>query len=154
MKRFRVAFETLISGIPVRRKPVLRRADEPEYLFATDLPEVTEESDLKAFCLIAESKGWRIQKKGTWLLLDPGVEDSTIPCTVSCSDAYACISLLERHHESVFEPMWTRRILKSVEAGQKDQEKCFSELHGMMSERLRRKMPLPYINLQRTDEIE
>ena len=57
----------MLATVPTLRRPALRRSDDVNALFATDLPLLADAAD---FCRLAEKHGWRTWMQGGWLLLD------------------------------------------------------------------------------------
>ena len=57
----------MLATVPTLRRPALRRSEDANALFATDLPLLADAAD---FCRLAEKHGWRTWMQGGWLLLD------------------------------------------------------------------------------------
>ena len=57
----------MLAIVPTLRRPALRRSEDANALFATDLPLLADAAD---FCRLAEKHGWRTWMQGGWLLLD------------------------------------------------------------------------------------
>lgn len=57
----------MLETVPTLRRPALRRSEDANALFATDLPLLADTAD---FCRLAEKHGWRTWMHGGWLLLD------------------------------------------------------------------------------------
>ena len=65
----------MLATVPTLRRPALRRSEDANALFATDLPLLADAAD---FCRLAEKHGWQTWIHGGWLLLDklPNPPDS------------------------------------------------------------------------------
>ena len=57
----------MLATVPTLRRPALRRSEDANALFATDLPLLADAAD---FCRLAEKHGWQTWMQGGWLLLD------------------------------------------------------------------------------------
>lgn len=65
----------MLATVPTLRRPALRRSEDANALFATDLPLLADAAD---FCRLAEKHGWRTWIHGGWLLLDKLAESRRI----------------------------------------------------------------------------
>lgn len=63
----RQELQEMLATVPTLRRPALRRSEDANALFATDLPLLADAAD---FCRLAEKHGWRTWIHGGWLLLD------------------------------------------------------------------------------------
>lgn len=63
----------MLATVPTLRRPALRRSEDANALFATDLPLLADAAD---FCRLAEKHGWRTWMQGGWLLLDKLAESA------------------------------------------------------------------------------
>ena len=145
MRRLRGELNALLEEIPCRRRPALRRAAQPEWLFATDLPQAAEAPALDAFTLRAEAAGWRWAPAQGWLLLarlpDWG-EPPGLPA-LPAGEAGSLLSLLARHPSGETEPAPLFDLLKASEEGAAALETCCARLHALAAGRLRLRQPLP-----------
>ena len=70
MNELRQEMMQLLSGTESSRPAALRRSLREDFLYATDLPQVTGDSDVAAFRRKAEECGWRTAEEDGWILLD------------------------------------------------------------------------------------
>lgn len=151
LREQRQAVQTLLQGIPTRRKPALRRSDDPNALLATDLPLVAQAQAVERFCELCCQQGWRVWTSGEWLLLDYAVpaplcsaEEAQRLLAATQGDIHACLSLLLRHPEGgEVPPEMLRTLLKAEEAGIQPLNRFCRTLHGQLAEQLRLRQPLP-----------
>lgn len=146
MKNYREAFFRMTEDLSAKRKPVLRRADEKDHLFATDLPTLIESRELKRFLETADALGWTVTEKGNWILLDPLYDFEREIRVEESAEMEACLDLAERH-ETIREPEILRAVLKVSEKSAGEQERFFEELHGELAKRLREKQALPVLRM-------
>lgn len=67
LSALRKELQELLATVPTLRRPALRRSEDANALFATDLPLL---ADAGGFLPTAEKHGWRTWMQGGWLLLD------------------------------------------------------------------------------------
>ena len=86
----------MLATVPTLRRPALRRSEDANALFATDLPLLADAAD---FCRLAEKHGWRTWMQGGWLLLDklPNPPDMPTKIPDAPGELGCCLSLLARH---------------------------------------------------------
>ena len=138
----REAEAVLLSAAAVRR-PALRRALPPEWLLATDLPQLAEEGTVAAMCSALEQRGWRTHLSGGWLLLDclPPLPRGAQP---QLTGEAACVAeLLRRHPSDLQDRAALRQLLKASEQGMSALEKVCAALHRQYAQALRQHQPLP-----------
>ena len=135
-----------MEALPAARPPALRRAEDPDWLLATDLPRLVSAEHLARFREQAERAGWRTAPAPAgWLLLDapltpPPVE---IPETPPPGETGALLSLLLRHPDGAEDPRDLRTLLKAAEQGSAALERVCAQLHREGAVRLREGRPLP-----------
>lgn len=136
--------QSLLSAVPVRRKPALRRSDAPEALLATDLPLAAEEAAVADFTALAENAGWTVLRRGDWLLMDHSVDapDCPVPAELP-GEAGCCLSLLLRHGGGDAPAEDVRALVKARDAGGNALERLCAAWHRDWAARLRRHEPLP-----------
>ena len=78
----------MLATVPTLRRPALRRSEDANALFATDLPLLADAAD---FCRLAEKHGWRTWIHGGWLLLDklPNPPDMPTKIPDACCRTFA-----------------------------------------------------------------
>lgn len=132
----------MLATVPTLRRPVLRRSDDANALFATDLPLLADAAD---FCRLAEKHGWRTWIHGGWLLLDklPNPPDMPTKIPDAPGELGCCLSLLARHPDDTADGTLLRALLKSADAGGQAMEKYCRMLHRDLAARLRTHNPLP-----------
>lgn len=144
LKPLRMQVQLLLADVPARRKPALRRSDEPNALLATDLPLIADDAAVTGFVRAAETLGWRTRMHRGWLLLDAPVPapecDVPVRLQGSCG---CCLSLLLRHREEAPAEDLIRAVVKAADAGRQPLERLCGQLHGELAARLRRHEPLP-----------
>ena len=86
----------MLATVPTLRRPALRRSEDANALFATDLPLLADAAD---FCRLAEKHGWQTWIHGGWLLLDklPNPPDMPLQIPDVPGELGCCLSLLARH---------------------------------------------------------
>ena len=132
----------MLATVPTLRRPALRRSDDANALFATDLPLLADAAD---FCRLAEKHGWRTWIHGGWLLLDklPNPPDMPTKIPGAPGELGCCLSLLARHPDDTADGTLLRALLKSADAGGQAMEKYCRMLHRDLAARLRTHNPLP-----------
>ncbi len=136
-----------LEALTVPRCPVLRRAREDEWLFASDLPALAEAGALRVFLDSLRADGWSaaIEEDG-WLRLDhalPLPEDLSPVTGLDANELDCLISLLLRHPSLTEDPVSLRRLAKAREEGANALNRALAGLHGTWAERLRQDLPLP-----------
>lgn len=148
MNELRQELMQLLSGTESSRPATLRRSLREDFLYATDLPQATGDSDVAAFRRKAEECGWRTAEEDGWILLD------RIPDNIPAgsfqgeagTEARCCAGILRRHPENRKDGTREKRILiKADEEGREAFEKACRVLHHEMAEALRKGEPLPYL---------
>lgn len=149
--------QAALEELDVRRKPALRRSDNPGALLATDLPQAAERAETERFIARITAMGWRVWTSEGWLLLDkavpvpegyaPHLTEGAVGC---------CISLLRRHAAGEADAGSIRAVVKAAESGRPALERLCEQLHREWAAALRehRNLPgglLPY--LCRADDI-
>lgn len=132
----------MLATVPTLRRPALRRSEDANALFATDLPLLADAAD---FCRLAEKHGWRTWIHGGWLLLDklPNPPDMPTKIPDAPGELGCCLSLLARHPDDTADGTLLRALLKSADAGDQAMEKYCRMLHRDLAARLRTHNPLP-----------
>ena len=84
LSALRQELQEMLATVPTLRRPALRRSDDANALFATDLPRLANAAD---FCRLAEKHGWRTWMQGGWLLLDklPNPPDMPVRRVISAA---------------------------------------------------------------------
>ena len=126
------------------RRPALRRAEEAEWLFCTDLPLLMDAEALTAALEALSLVGWRWERRGGWLWLDHPLQTPEDVPDIPLSEEAAClVSLLERHPDGPEEPALYRTLAKASEQGMLPWLKLCRALHRDWAVRLRLHQPLP-----------
>ena len=148
MNELRRELMKLLSEVKGCRPAALRRSRNPVFLYATDLPQTAEASDVTAFLRSAEKIGWRTADENGWILLDripekPPAEGFNGPAG---TEAGCCAGILRRHPENRKDGTRAKRLLiKADEEGREAFEKACRVLHREIAEALRKGDPLPDI---------
>lgn len=144
LKALRAQVQAELYAVPARRKPALRRSDEPDALLATDLTLIAEEADVAAFVQTTAAHGWRTRLHNGWLLLDAPVPvpEADMPLDLA-GECGCCISLLVRHPDDGPAEVAIRALVKAADAGRPYVERLCSQLHGRLAGDLRQHAPLP-----------
>ena len=144
LKALRAQVQTVLYAVPARRKPALRRSDEPDALLATDLTLIAQEADVAAFVQTMAAQGWRTRLHNGWLLLDAPVPvpEAEMPRQLA-GECGCCISLLARHPDDGPAEAAIRALVKAADAGRAYVERLCGQLHGELAVSLRRRSPLP-----------
>lgn len=138
----------MISATETNRPPALRRSLREDYLYATDLPQTAAEDAVDAFCQRANKAGWRTEKNGGWIQLDPPaalLREKVFPGPCG-REAKACASLLRRHPSG--RRSGQREIRLLIKAGEESAnafEKACEALHREWAAALRNREGLPEI---------
>lgn len=144
MRTLRACVNECLEGLPVRRRPALRRPDAPDALLSTDLPFAAAEETVAEFMRRMNKIGWKVWPQNGWLLLDAPVPvpESPVPVRLT-GECGCCISLLLRHPEDAPAETEIRAIVKAEDAGRQPMERLCGQLHADFAARLRRGEPLP-----------
>lgn len=143
LKVLRQELNDLFAAWALPRKPALRRASQPAWLFVTNLPLLSGESYTHHLQILQEA-GWQTQEEKGWLLLDKAVPlpGDVSPCN-GTGEVACCISLLERHPSDLCPASLLRTLVKAGETSPQELEKCCARWHADWSVLLRKKQPLP-----------
>ena len=139
----------LLASVTAVRPPALRRSREPDYLYATDLPMITEQEQTDAFIRAASEQGWRCGRAGEWILLDriPSVPPAGCYDGPYGPEAACCLALLRRHPERTgIAADEIRRLIKAGEEGTDAVERVCATLHAEWAAGLRQRRGLPCID--------
>lgn len=148
LRALRAQVQANFEGMTLLRRPALRRADAPDALLATNLPQVTDAAGADAFCREMRRLGWQCSLRAGWLLLDAPVPAPAAPVPAALEgECGCCISLLLRHPDQGDAAEDIRRVVKAADAGRKPFERLCGQLHAAFAEDLRRGRPLPGILL-------
>lgn len=128
-----------------RRKPALRRADDPDHLLATDLPLASEEAAVRAFAEKMAGNGWTVTRRGGWLYLDHPLTPPAAQAgpRIAEGEVGCCLSLLERHPAGRASAEEVRALCKAAEAGRVPLERLCRAWHGQWAVLLRQHGELP-----------
>ncbi|MBQ9252888.1 MAG: hypothetical protein IJ188_09665 [Clostridia bacterium] len=131
----------LLSSLPARRKPALRRSLRPDFLFAVDLPACVEAPVCEQFLLAAAAAGWQGTEIQGWINLCRG--DGALPEGLFPPDMIGeagCLrSLMDRHtFLRPTEVQWIAMI-KAREEGPAAWEQACRLIHQDWARRLREK---------------
>ncbi len=136
--------QCVLYAVPAKRKPALRRSDEPDALFATDLPLVAEEAAVMAFRDVMERRGWTVRERNGWLTLFAVID---VPfCGVPDAlkgECGCCIAILNRHADDAPAEQYICAVAKAADAGKQPFERLCRQLHAEFAARLRKHEPLP-----------
>lgn len=149
MNAWRQELAELLRAAPGRRPAALRRSLREDWLYATDLPAVTEEAALAAFRAQAAERGWRLEQQQGWLLLKPvfpGAPENGYTGPFG-PEAGSCLSLMRRHPDAGNTETAAERavilLVKAGEEGPEAYEAACAALHREWAERLRKGQSLP-----------
>ena len=146
MNELRRELMKLLSEVKGCRPAALRRSRNPVFLYATDLPQTAEASDVTTFLRSAEKIGWRTADENGWILLDriPDKKPADSFQGPAGTEARCCAGILRRHPENREDGTREKRILiKADEESAEAYEKACRALHREMAEKLRKGEPLP-----------
>lgn len=130
-----------LDAADTSRPPALRRASQAEALLATDLPETASEDAVAHFSEALAGRGWRVTRRGAWLLLDHPISPPAAQARELPGEAGCCASLLIRHPGSNAPTERIRALAKAAEAGQV--ERLCAAWHREFAAMLRRGETLP-----------
>lgn len=149
MNTWRQELAALLREAPCRRPAALRRSLREDWLYATDLPAVTDAPALAAFREQAGKRGWRLEEQQGWLLLKqtvPGAPGNGYSGPFG-PEAGSCLSLMRRHPDSGDTETAAERavilLVKAGEEGPEAYETACAALHREWAERLRKGESLP-----------
>lgn len=147
LRKIRAQVNAALADTPVRRRPALRRSDDPTALLATDLPFAADEAAVSGFIARLTAAGFTVSAAPNgWLLLDapaPVPEGRNGENCTPVGEAGCCLSILRRHQEAGEYTALLRSLLKAAEAGRQPFERFCAELHATLASMLRRHQPLP-----------
>lgn len=129
---------------PTARKPALRRSDDPEALLATDLPIIADGAAVETFSARMTARGWRVWRRGDWLLLDAEVPAQAVRQLAElCGEPGCCVSLLMRHPQGELDKADVRSLAKAAESGRPALERLCRGWHAAWAAALREHRNLP-----------
>ncbi len=133
-----------------RRRPAIRRSMQEQFLYATDLPQIAEDSSVKQFIRMLCAAGWRAELSNGWLQLD---KLSLFPPAGWYSgpfgaEAFCCMSILTRHRGQTIpsDGSVERLFIKAAETGPEKYEAACRKVHAEWAERLRMRKHIPDIH--------
>ena len=134
-----------LDRMAVRRKPALRRSEDPGALLATDLPLAADAAAVEAFTKEMEARGWQVWRAANWLLLDKAVPAPPMEAVPGAcpGELGCCISLLARHSEGAADAADIRALVKAAESGSPALERLCGQLHAEWAAALREHRSLP-----------
>lgn len=137
----------MLAILQAVRPAVLRRSLKKDSLYATDIPVLLQEEQLKQWLGMAASHGWIWRQEGNWILLDRRIPDEFTGRYNGPfgNEASCCASLLERGRATAESADERRSLIKAGEEGPAAFEKTCGGLHTEWAERLRKNEPLPDI---------
>ena len=140
----------VISSLPVRRKPALRRSPEADFLFSTDLPACAEAAVCLTFLSRVRRLGWDAHEAAGWIQLRK--QGNTLPAgwlpAHPAGEVSCLIALLARHGGTGDSTREIIALIKAREEGPAALEGACRAMHAEWAARLRRHEPLPEINLK------
>lgn len=136
--------QACLASVPCRRRPALRRTDNPDFLLMTNLPQAASPQDVAAFAQALRHLGWRVEEIPGWLLLDGPIPVPACPAPASYPGEAGCCAWLLQHHPGGDAPLdMLRALVKAAEQGAPQVEKLCRAWHGQLAAMLRRHQPLP-----------
>lgn len=144
LRALRRQVQACLASVPCRRRPALRRTDNPDFLLMTDLPQAASTQDVAAFAEGMRRLGWTVAEIPSWLLLDCPIPAPL--CRVPDSypgETGCCLWILRQHPGGDAPPDMLRALVKAAEQGAPQVEKLCSAWHGQLAAMLRRHQPLP-----------
>ncbi|MBQ8313024.1 MAG: hypothetical protein IJX84_07470 [Clostridia bacterium] len=140
----RQAVQEQLAQVPAKRKPALRRTDDPRALLMCDLPRIADEAAVMSFVAALEAEGWRVWQETGWLLLDHAVPASEMVWPEAYTgESGCCLWLLRQHPGDAPAEAYIRALVKAAEVGRQRVEWLCSQWHGEFAARLREHLPLP-----------
>lgn len=144
LRALRRQVQARLASVPCRRRPALRRTDDPGFLLMTDLPQAASPQDVAAFAQALRHLGWKVEEAPGWLLLDGPIPVPACPAPTSYpGEAGCCAWLLQQHPGGDAPPDMLRALVKAAEQGAPHVERLCSGWHGQLAAMLRRHQPLP-----------
>lgn len=147
---FRRELTAILGCISVSRTPALRRSMKEDWLYATDLPVLCKGISLPEALVVLAEAGWEYSAEGDWLQLRKTAEEPPEEWFDGPfgQEAACCLSILRRHRERMTEQdtKAAYQLIKAGEEGAEAYEKACTELHGILSDRLRKKQGLPNLS--------
>lgn len=146
MNKLRQELKSILGETVTLRPAALRRSLRKDYLYATDLPQIADESAIADFRTRAESAGWRTSEENGWIQLDKtgSVQAEDAFPGIAGTEAKCCASLLNRHPNGRRPGERERRILiKAGEEGTEAYEKACAVMHREWAAALRHREALP-----------
>ena len=144
---WRSELSCLLQGLPLERRPAIRRASQPDWLLACDLPLVAGEETTARFLAGAEAAGWRWKRNADWLLLNPPLSlpdpGQDALQTIAEGELHCAIALLLRHGGSAWNEEDAWAVLKAAETGPEALDRLCARFHGEWAALLRQGKPLP-----------
>lgn len=133
-----------MDGLPLTRRPALRRSDDPDMLLATDLPLVADDEVVERFLARMKRMGVLVSRQGNWLLMNAELDapEHSVPARAD-GELGCCISLLERHPSNGTDARALRALAKAVECGRGEVQRLCAELHAAWAGMLRQHQELP-----------
>ena len=151
MINLRNELRNLLADEKTAHPATIRRCRQEDYLYATNLPQLSDEENILYFIRNAETSGWRTEMKDGWILLDRIPEEPpkrAFP-EITGPEAGCCASLLQRHPQSRGNE-GSREIRMLIKAGEENAEayeRVCGILHREWSAALRNGLKLPEISL-------
>lgn len=136
--------QACLRNVPCRRKPALRRTDDPGFLLMTDLPQAAPPEAVTDFTANLRLHGWTVQEVSGWLLLDRLIPSPV--CTLPknyAGELGCCLWLLHHHPGNAAPPEMLRALAKAAEQGPIQLERLCKAWHGQFAALLRQHQPLP-----------
>lgn len=131
------------AGLPLCRKPALRRSDHADFLLATDLPLTCDEGTTALFIRQMEAQGWHVEPVKGWLWLDHPVPPPECLPIAATGELGCLISLLERHPGGAADAADIRALVKACEAPRPVLSRLCAAWHHDWALRLRCHESLP-----------
>lgn len=136
---WREELRALLSPLPVRRKPALRRSLRADYLFAVDLPACAEPTVCQSFLHAAAEAGWQAEPAAGWINLRKNLLSAPPGWFPEHPEGEAaCLrELVRRHGEQNIPLEFFLRLLKAREEGPAAWEDACRAAHQDFARRLR-----------------
>lgn len=144
LRALRRQVQACLASVPCRRRPALRRTDNPAFLLMTDLPQAASPQDVAAFAEGLRHLGWTVEEAPGWLLLDCPIPAPACPPPESYpGEAGCCAWLLQQHPGGDAPPDMLRALVKAAECGAPQVEQLCKAWHAQLAAMLRQHQPLP-----------